>query len=161
MLKQLLCFKIKNNKCILHLKAVFHSWNMCRTIEFSIKLSMELFWIPCAANPNLLRLAFTFCDEAICILTRVTGSPQLQSPATDWKTTSYTDTGFTEYSEYTQTQIFLWRNLTGCLNYRLIALKLRPSRSKMRKKIMRADLNFEAIDLKFLNVVNSFMAHNL
>ncbi len=32
---------------------------------------------------------------------RVTGSPQLQASAPEWKTTPYPETGFTEYSEYT------------------------------------------------------------
>ena len=58
----------------------------------------------------------------------------------------------------------LWPTI--CKNYILIALKLRPSRSKMckiflRNKKTRADLNFWAIDPKFLYVLNSFMAYNL
>ena len=51
-------------------------------------------------------------------------------------------------------------------NFRLIAFKLRPSRSKKRKnfswnKKTCADLNFLSIDPKFSYIVDSFMAYKL
>ena len=67
-----------------------------------------------------------------------------------------------------RSKIFIcYRQLYGLHSVnRMIAQKLRPSRSKMRKNSSRnkktqADLNFLAMDPKFLFVVDNFTAYNL